>query len=357
MERIFNQILRGKKKLLLYFFLLLFCSFSSVYSSESEFLISVDAILPENQKTSGVNYFDLKMEASEEQKVIIKLTNHSSEEVKLKVIYSEAKTTSQGVIEYSENNSLKTYSPPELLFPNVINGPEKIKISAKETKEVEFMIRMPEKKYDGFIAGGVEFVQGIEKAEDKGSLHTQRSYLVGFRISETDESLPIDLDLNQTTVGIQNYKNAILIPVVNKNGNYVEELSIHGTVMKKNSKQVVLETKLEQGRMAPYSIMETPIYLDETLLDEGEYELKLVTKARGDYQKEWNQAFKVTKKDVELFKSNQDLWNDNHENAFFMTILVVMISIFIAVPSVILVIINKDKVQKKLKDKRIKIKK
>ncbi len=321
--------MNAKKKVILLVLFLLSLGFTTmVHAEDSEFKVSVEPLLPKNQITQDVKYFDLRMKPSEEQKITMRLTNHTSEQVVLKVVYSPAKTTSQGVIEYSENKDLIIDSPSEYLFNHIIKGPKNITLKSKEIKDIEFILQMPDKEFDGFIAGGVEFIQEVETAEDSSALKTQRSYLVGFKLSETDKKLPIDLELNQTVVGTKNYKNAIIINLANQNANYVEDLTIQAIVSKKEESTILLETNMEQVRIAPYSVLETPIYLDKNLLDPGDYQIKLTTKDKNKFKKEWTQEFKVTKKDAELFKENQKLWEDAPQSkGLWLLILVASISI------------------------------
>lgn len=306
-----------------------------VYAKDSELKISVEPLLPPNQITQGVKYFDLRLKPSEEQQVTVQITNHSSEEIALKIVYSEAKTTSQGVIEYSENKNLKINAPTDFLFTNIIKGPKNIKLKPKEVKDVIFNLKMPDQEFDGFIAGGIEFIQTVEKADETSSLKTQRSYLIGLRVSETEKILPIDLELNQTIVGTKNYKNAILIDLANQNAKYVEELTIQAVVFKKDDPTILLETKMNQVRIAPYSVLEVPIYLENDLLDPGDYQVKLTAKDKNKFEKEWIQDFKVTKKDAELLKENKKLLEETPQLTLlwsFITIgLIIVVGSFFGV--------------------------
>lgn len=312
-----------KKITFLFIFIISLIFTIQVCSADSDLKISVDSILPTNQITQNVNYFDLRMEPSQKQKIYIRVTNHSSEKVALKVVYSPAKTTSQGVIEYSENEDLTIESPSEYLFNNIIKGPKKISLKPKEIKNIEFDLKMPNEEFDGFIAGGIEFIQAVEPTNDTNTLRTQKSYLVGFKLSETDKKLPIDLSLKQTVVGTKNYKNAILVSLVNKNASYIEELTIQSTISKKEDSTILLESRIEQVRMAPHSVLEIPIYLDNILLDPDNYKIDLMIKDKKEFKKTWTQEFKVTKRDAELLKDNQKLMEDKSNTKLLWLIILI----------------------------------
>lgn len=331
------------------------CYNNYALAEELETQLIVEPILPENQLNRSVKYFDLRMSPSDQQKIQIKLTNQSSKKLDLGVSYSEAKTTSQGIIEYSQNKELRLNAPADEMFTNIVSGPNQITLSSNETKTIELMLKMPEKEFNGFVAGGVEFTQKVDESKTKSSLMTQRSYLVGILLSETDDVLPIDLSLEQTIVGTKNYKNAILIAIQNNNGNYVENLSINADILKKGDQSIVLHNKLDQVRMAPYSILETPVYTDDTLLDPGDYEIRLTVDSPNEFHKEWVQEFKVSKKDAELLKENHDLWKTEKEwNPIWIVVLLVGLVLLLGIGIMIVLKKNKNMKKRKTKNKKVK---
>lgn len=345
-----EEVIDDEKKvswLFLFLFGISLIPVTHAHATESEFKVSIDTILPENQVTPNVKYFDLKMKPSDEQKIVVRLTNHTSEEMNLKVTYNEAKTTSQGIIEYSKNKELKMNSPSDILFTNIIEGPEKVSLKPNEVKDINFTLKVPEREFDGFILGGIEFIEEVETSNDNSALKTQRSYLVGVKLRETDKKLPIELELNQTIVGTKNYKNAILISLSNQNANFIEGISIHGTITKKGDSTILVENNISQARIAPYSTIETPVYLDQMLLDPGKYELKLTVKDQKKIVEEWNQEFKVTKKEAELLKSNQDPFEEYKD----YNLLWLIILLFIVGLGIFLIWLNKDKFLKNKKGK------
>lgn len=326
-----------KKRLLFFFIAFLLSSVGeiNVLGMEFESPVLIETILPDNQQDKSVEYFDLKMQPSEKQLVKIKVSNQNDKSINLKLVYSNAKTTSEGVIEYSENKDLKLNTPVGYSFEELISGPSKITVPGHETLEIEFLISMPDTVFQGAIAGGIEFIQEVEK-DQKSSLLTQRSYLVGFKLTETDNLMPTSIELGTSIVGTKNYKSAIIIPLENLNASYVEELSVSATIIAADSTTVVIEEKKNQMRMAPLSILEYPIYLEQTLLEIGDYELVVQAEARDGFKKEWSQSFEVTQKDSELIKSNSDLWENTTKsnslrNFFFLVLFITLVTLLIIV--------------------------
>lgn len=348
--------MENKIKQILFWWLLFIgvCLGIKVNAGDSEFNVSIEPVLPDNQVTPTVNYFDLRMSPSQEQQVTINLTNHATEKAIFKVTYSEAKTTSQGVIEYSENEELEVNIPEEQLFTHVISGPEKVELNPKESQEIILTVKMPKTEFDGYIAGGIEFTQELVKEESYSALTAKKSYLIGMRISETDTKLPVDLELKQTSVGIKHYKEAILLSLTNKNGNYVENLKVEANISKKGEQEILFKTNMTQMRMAPYSTLELPIYLDESLMEPGQYTIDLVADGQESYHKEWYQEFKVTQKEVELLKKNQALWQKEKESLPISKVLGYLLASFLIISLGVISYLKKDVILKNKKHKKVR---
>ena len=322
-------MLNENKIILGVFILILSFTFSiKGLADESQMPVVIKTILPDNQINKEVEYFDLKMTPLAKQKVKIQVSNMTEEPINFKLRYSNAKTTSNGVIEYSENGELKLNTPVGYSFTEILSGPDDLNVPAKKTEEVEFLISMPEKIYDGSIAGGVEFIQETSKSEE-GALVAQRSYLVGFKMSETETKVATSIDLGKTFVGTKNYKSAIVVPLINLNGEYIEELSVSTEIMQKDDKTIVMKDDKQMMRMAPFSILEFPIYFEETIHDVGEYVIKVKIEAEKDFKKEWEQSFNVTKKDYALMNEYQQLWHKDIEKSskrkvFFLVVITIV---------------------------------
>ena len=326
-----------------------FIFFGAIHASAEsmEPKVSIKPVIPENQQNKEARYFDLRMKPNQKEQVVIQLTNQTKEQVHLKVAFADAKTTSQGVIDYSDNQHLRSKAPQELLFTQMISGPSDIVLKAQETKEVVFELLMPEGVFDGFVLGGIEFIEEISEQKESSTLTTQMSYLVGFKLSETDTELPYDLVLEEPRVGMKDYKNAILVSLANQNGRLINELKLSIQVIKKEEETVILQSHLESARIAPYSVIEIPVYLEDDLLDPGDYEIRIQAKSDEGFQKEWVEMFEVTKKDHELFKENDTLWIEdtttNNKLIFFITVITLVIL------TVMLTIIYKYVLNKKRK--------
>lgn len=298
--------------------------------------LSIIPVLPENQINQEVKYFDLRMQPQAHQQVVIKLKNHTNQKMNLKISYADTKTTSQGILEYSENKDLKLIAPKDRLFTQLVTGPDEVTLEANGIKEVVLDIQMPEELYDGEILGGVEFFEEIDDQESTSSLMMQRSYLVGFKLSETDVLLPINLELSAITVGMKHYKNAILVSLTNQNARLLDDVTVSLKVINQEEQMAVIDSNQEGIRIAPYSVYEIPIYLEENLLDIGKYQLDLQVEQKSGYQKQWHESFEVTKRIQDIFKETNDLWEKEPQvkeplRLFFFAIGITVVTLLLIV--------------------------
>lgn len=336
-----------KKNLLIISLLSLFLLLSSatVKAENLTSRVSLNVIHPENQIDKSVQYFDLRMKVGEKQRVLVKLTNHTNEEINMQLSYNSAKTTSIGEIEYSENQLIEVDRSLKYDFTELVTGPNKVRLKPKETTDVEINIAMPDVVYDGWIAGGIEFTEEpVEKSTKAGAVVTESSYLVGMRLSETDKKLPIDIQLNSVRLAQKNYQNAVVVSLSNINSNYVEELTTEVKVRAAGTSEIILQESRKNMRMAPNSQMEYPLYLEDKLLDEGMYVAEVSLKSPEKYAVTWEEEFKVSVKERKLLSETREEWQEE-EAPFKKTkiSLIIVIGILVIVNLAVLYLNSKSR--------------
>ncbi|WP_249596877.1 WxL protein host-binding domain-containing protein, partial [Peribacillus frigoritolerans] len=88
-----------------------------------------------------------------------------------------------------------------------------IVIPGKETKKVPFTIQMPKESFDGIILGGF-YVHEVNKEEkkkenNKVQIKNEFSYVIGVKLTGTDEVVKPKLKLNEVQEGLMNYLTVI----------------------------------------------------------------------------------------------------------------------------------------------------
>ncbi|WP_317913830.1 DUF916 domain-containing protein [Carnobacterium maltaromaticum] len=143
-----------KKKFLIVLSIIFICIISFPKESQADSMAySVKADIPENQIDKAKTYFDLKMAPGQRQEISLTVSNSGDEETSIFITPNNATTNQNGVIDYSEEKA-KLDSTLKIPLTSIISGKQEVKLNPKETKQVTFVIQMPEKEYSGDILGG-----------------------------------------------------------------------------------------------------------------------------------------------------------------------------------------------------------
>ena len=258
---------------------------------------------PENQVKEDIGYFHLKMQPSAKQVLVIDVSNPGKEKIIIDVGLNGAKTNQNGVIEYGVSD-LKNDSSLKYDFKDIVTGPDRVELAGGESKKIEITIKMPERNYDGVIAGGIQLMkedQGEEETSNKGSkIINQYAYVIGVLFQESDKTLTPDLQMNKITVNQSNYRNAVFVNFSNVIAAYLNDMTVEVQVTKKGSETVLYERKQTGMRMAPNSFIDFPVSMNGERMVPGDYNADILVTS-GDKKWAWNQAFKITDEDASKF--------------------------------------------------------
>jgi len=332
------------KKGLTFFLMLLITGlglFSKVEHSYSAAMdYSVKANIPENQINKNLSYFDLQMRPGSIQKVSLTVKNNSKEELEIMIEPNTAITNQNGVIDYSKHDYKKD-STLKNAFSDIISDKQKVVLKGDESKKVFFTIQMPKKSFDGIILGGFNIYRTDIKNETKKSNNIQVenvfSYVIGVKLSETDEVVFPKLKLNKVNAGLMNYRTVITANLQNTEAVIINNLDVSARITKEGKKKQLHATKKTNLSMAPNSNFDFPINWDNQKLDPGKYHLYL-TATNGDQTWEFDKMFEIKDTDANAInKSAVDLEKD-------YTLLYIGIALTIlAVMMLIIILLRKKK--------------
>ncbi|WP_265459252.1 DUF916 and DUF3324 domain-containing protein [Enterococcus sp. HY326] len=264
---------------------------------------SYNNILPENQRDTGVSYFDLRMEPGQQQTVQIELVNYATVPRTMLVSLNGAKSTSTGVIEYA-NPDIANDPSLKYDFKDIVTGPESIEMPASGSVMLELNIQMPESSYDGVISGGIQLrfqddADG-EGAQSAGVITNEYAYVIGMTLTETDTVVSPELALNSVAAGLSNYRNAVLVNLSNTEAAFLNDLVLDVQITTANSDQVLFDSKVSGMRMAPNSFMEFPVSMNGETMEAGDYRAIIVATA-GDRSWNWEENFSITSEEADQF--------------------------------------------------------
>lgn len=262
-------------------------------------------VKPENQD-GDVGYFNLRMVPGKKQKIHIELKNDVDQEVTVGVEISQAKTNSNGVIEFGPS---PIKDDPSLKFDlkKIVTGPTKVVLPPNQKEVLELMIDMPETSYDGILTGGIHLKviptkeEEVEKKKQKGVIN-EYAYLIGLVLKETDTPIKPELELNEVYPGLSNYRNAIFINYSNIQPDFVNDMDVEAQIMKEGSNEILYETKKIKMRMAPNSMIDFPILMNSEKMEPGEYNTHVLV-SNQEKKWEWTKKFTITKEEADKYNA------------------------------------------------------
>lgn len=247
------------------------------------------------------SYFDLKMEPAETKELSLRLINNSDDVLTLTIETNAAITNNNGVIDYSTSAKEKQTDPSlKIDFNAIITGPKEITLNGKETQTVVFTLTLPKKQFDGLLLGGFYISEKntstSSETSDTAMIKNKLSYAIAVAVTQTDQKISSDLQLNAVQPSLMNYRTAVTATIQNPQPEIVEALNITARIYKQNSTKLLYETTKESMRMAPNSNFDFPISWNDHVLEAGDYRLELLaTSANGKWQ--LSKDFEITAKE------------------------------------------------------------
>lgn len=302
---------------------------------------------PENQQ-SDAGYFDLRMMPNQKQIVQIELTNSSpTQPVTVEVKRNAVKTNSNGVLEYGPN-TIKNDKSATVNFDTVVNVPKSVTLAGGETKNIDIEIQMPEKSFDGVVAGGIQLQQKEnddekKQRESQSGVTNRYAFLVGVLLSETDATVPSEITFNSIYPGLSNYRNAVFLNFSNTAMAFTGDVSVEFDIREKGSDNILYDTKKTDMKIAPTSMIDFPLLLNGDEMKAGNYIGHAVVTS-GDQRWEWEQDFDITQEDADKYnKQDVSLVQEQGINWQFILLLVGAGVLLLVAISLIIYFIRKNK--------------
>ncbi|MGX7265318.1 DUF916 and DUF3324 domain-containing protein [Enterococcus crotali] len=283
---------------------ILFSTTIGTISHASEIDFSVKAILPENQRSKEISYFDLRVEPGKSQTISVALTNETEDAVTVFASANSAITNDNGIVDYSYKNTKKD-SSAVITFSEIAKVPKEIVLPKKSNKIVECVIDVPKDSFDGYVLGGLYFEQKEDKKEkSQGALAVGNrfSYVVGVLLSETDKEVKPELALNKVETTQINGNNAVIMNIQNKESAMIKTLLMDAKLYYEDEAKPRYENYQESLTMAPNTNFNYKIDLKDQPFVAGHYTLKI--KANDGYKDwTWEETFKIKEKEAKKYNA------------------------------------------------------
>lgn len=306
------------------------------------------SVIPENQRDTGSTFFDLRMTPGQQQTVHIDFTNTSDEEITVSTGLFGAKTNQNGVIEYGptglENDASLKYA-----FEDVVTGPDELVLAPNGTTPLELNINMPEEALDGYIAGGIWFQEKDEGGEEQTGVVHKTAYIVGMLLSETDNPVTPNLELNEVYAKLNNYRGAIYVNFSNVTPAFLNRMTVNTSIATADAPdEEVYSSRTTGMSMAPNSYLDYPVSLGGDRYTPGDY-IATIDVFAGDQEWRWTQEFTITA-DVANELNEQDVSLVQERGFNWWIILAIAGGVLVLILIIYLILHNRN--QKNRKPKR-----
>lgn len=297
MKRIFIFILSGV--------MFLFGTYPSdeveAQSSDEGVGFSVQAILPENQRETGVTYFDLLVEPDESQTLRVEIFNHEDTPLEVQVTPTTSSTNRNGLIVYEpqeEFDESLEYPISELveLDANTVIVP------ANNSQIVDVHLDIPEDPFEGYLLGGLHFEKVLTEEEENNEgvqIQNRYAYLIGLQVTEDEQQMEFNLELRDIVPTLVNYRTAVVAKIQNDQPNIMSDVIISAEVYEAGGEEPIKTAMMENVQFAPNSTMDFVIDWENQYLEPGDYQLKLLATS-GEYEWEWDESFSITDKQAQI---------------------------------------------------------
>lgn len=272
-------------------------------NTEEEMGFSVESVIPENQVDRTKTYFHLSVDPEQKQTIQVKLKSLQDTAVTIQIKVHDAVSSSIGAIDYAKDNPKldRSLTHPITELVKIKGNNQEVTLKNKEEKTIEFEITPPKDSFSGVKLGSIRFLKKNEQAEkNKSGLIPQYARVIAVMLTEDEEPFNQGAELHLKRVGLQlsNGQKVIAARIQNDQPKVLQEMTIQGSVRRKDEKKTLAKHKMDNFSVAPNSNFDFEIPLG---LEKFEADTYVFTgKAEGDGRTwEWDKEFTVGKEQAD----------------------------------------------------------
>lgn len=259
------------------------------YGQETESLITVYPVYPDNQSLDHRGYYHLDVEGGQEQTVYIDIENHTDDEVIVEVYPVDSFTAPTGGILYSEemDEEESRILSPDLAISNFITTEREITIPPNTVESVPFTIFVPDVESGQFI-GAIRVVASVPDEDEEVDENTDNANVViKNRISFTTavqldlpQEAESDFSFGETNVRTRPANRELLIEMINN-----AQIILRGTTGKYRvvyEEEELFSGEIQEFTMVPNTAIYFPVPWETEHIDPGEYTVFLTANVLGE---------------------------------------------------------------------------
>ena len=224
----------------------------TVHSAGETTSFTVRAVLPENQRDSTQTFFNLQMEAGQEQTIEVEISNFSNQPIRIRTGIYTAITNNHGQVIYR-------YRPEQAddslrhVVEEIVTVEEIVEIPGMTIHRLPMQIQMPQEDINGMLAGGLLFQEVTEQSNtQEGDVTVAISYVLALLLHQGVPSEP-EILLREVTMHGNGEQASISANLQNIRPAFANQLSVNMQITQVETGATILSEEREGMQMAPNS--------------------------------------------------------------------------------------------------------
>lgn len=293
---------------------------------------------PENQDKNTKGYFNLTMRPGQTQTVHIHLTNYSNESKTIKIIKTNALTTQNGGIHYTEEESSDlSYSLSQnFLASNYITVDSVIELPAHSTRKLPVVLQAPQEK--GTFLGGILFTAvnpANQGNNEKIQINSEVRVGMAIQMNVGERAIP-EIEVKESVVEIYPSGIQIQTRIENPSPSIVKSYKLHYKVYN-DKNELLFQGGTDEFDMAPFTGIMFPANWNAGQFNEGRYQIELTIEGEGNTFTKRN-GFEVKKADTKEYVNTNTVTEgkpivkkDNTTLIYLLTGIIVLLIVIILI--------------------------
>ena len=250
----------------------IFLSLVSFFSFDNYVKADIDGltVTPLIGDSDVTDRFQIIGDSNSERTLEISLSNFGIRRLHLEVVPTNATTSMDGKIVYTDDVKAGQYGL-KYAFSDMVK-PQKVTLAPNKTKDLKFKVKLPSEKVKGLVLGGFSI-----RSRDS-AVHGTADVPVWL----TDDNKPVGgiLSLHNLSLDVINKKPHIIVNLQNKEPGMMKNVIVHVTVKRKswldrfNLGPKTMSADLTYPKVAPNSRIPVDFDQNTTPIQAGKYVVK-----------------------------------------------------------------------------------
>lgn len=250
----------------------IFLSLVSFFSFDNYVKADIDGltVTPLIGDSDVTDRFQIIGDSNSERTLEISLSNFGIRKLRLEVVPTNATTSMDGKIVYTDDVKAGQYGLKHA-FSDMVKS-QKVTLGPNKTKDLKFKVKLPSKKINGLVLGGFSI----------RSLDSAVSGTADVPVWLTDDNKPVGgiLSLHNLSLDVIDKKPHIIVNLQNKEPGMMKNVIVHVTVKRKswldrfNLGPKTMSADLTYPKVAPNSRIPVDFDQNTTPIQAGKYVVK-----------------------------------------------------------------------------------